>query len=132
MQKRKIKKINSTVRHACADPDNSNGGGGGGGGKLVPVFLLGIKRLLVIYQRRSGAPVPLHPSCLRPYQSFHISTTYHILGNPGVTHSVPNDECSGYEMGHAWVTEDGRIRDFLYQRVLGHMYCQARLLLYIN
>ena len=32
-----------------------------------------------------------------------------ILGNPGVTHSVPtafiNDECSGYGMGHAWVTE---------------------------
>ena len=33
-----------------------------------------------------------------------------ILGNPGVTHSVPTafitDECSGYGMGHTWVTED--------------------------
>ena len=28
-----------------------------------------------------------------------------ILGNPGVTHSVPT-ECSGYGMGHTWVTED--------------------------
>ena len=47
-----------------------------------------------------------------------------ILGNPGVTHSVPtafvmnavgtewvtpglNHECSGNGMGHAWVKEDG-------------------------
>ena len=33
-----------------------------------------------------------------------------ILGNPGVTHSVPTafiNECSGYGMGFAWVTEDG-------------------------
>ena len=41
-----------------------------------------------------------------------------ILGNPGVTHSVPTAypgvthsvptalHCSGYGMGHAWVTED--------------------------
>ena len=42
-----------------------------------------------------------------------------ILGNPGVTHSVPTafinavgtewvtpGLCSGYGMGHAWVTED--------------------------
>ena len=33
-----------------------------------------------------------------------------FLGNPGVTHSVPtafiDDECSGYGMGHAWVTKD--------------------------
>ena len=28
-----------------------------------------------------------------------------ILGNPGVTHSVPT-AFSGYGMGHAWVTED--------------------------
>ena len=32
------------------------------------------------------------------------------IGNPGVTHSVPNafinDECSRYGMGHDWVTED--------------------------
>ena len=29
-------------------------------------------------------------------------------GNPGVAHSVPTAfECSGYGMGHAWVTEDG-------------------------
>ena len=33
-----------------------------------------------------------------------------ILGNPGVTHSVPTafiNECSGYGMDHTWVTEDG-------------------------
>ena len=29
-----------------------------------------------------------------------------ILGNPGVTHSIPT-ACSGYGMGHVWVTEDG-------------------------
>ena len=28
-----------------------------------------------------------------------------ILGNPGVTHCVPT-ACSGYGMGHAWVTEN--------------------------
>ena len=30
------------------------------------------------------------------------------LGNSGVTHSVPTAfiECSGYGLGHAWVTED--------------------------
>ena len=34
----------------------------------------------------------------------------YILDNPGVTHSVPTafiDECSGYGMGHTWVTKDG-------------------------
>ena len=34
-----------------------------------------------------------------------------ILGNPGVTHSVPTAfidecECSGYGKGHAWVTDN--------------------------
>ena len=38
----KMKIKNSTVRHACADPDNSNGGGGiASRWKFVPVFLLG-------------------------------------------------------------------------------------------
>ena len=35
--------------------------------------------------------------------------TLFFLGNPGVTHFVPTtfiDECSGYGMGHAWVTDD--------------------------
>ena len=36
-----------------------------------------------------------------------------ILGNPGVIHSVPiafiTDECSGYGMDHALVTEDGSL-----------------------
>ena len=32
-----------------------------------------------------------------------------ILGNPGVTHSIPttHHECSGYGMGHTWFTKDG-------------------------
>ena len=37
----------------------------------------------------------------------------YILGNPGVTHSVPTafiDECSGYGMGHTWVTQDRKVR----------------------
>ena len=39
------------------------------------------------------------------------STLYTIiLGNPGMTNSIPtafiNDECSGYGMGHTWVTKD--------------------------
>ena len=39
--KNENKKYNSTARHACADPDNSNGGGGiASRGKFVPVFLL--------------------------------------------------------------------------------------------
>ena len=32
-----------------------------------------------------------------------------IFGNPGMIHSLPTafiDECSGYGMDHAWVTED--------------------------
>ena len=55
----------SQLRHACADPDNSNGGGGGGGGgqiasrgRFVPVFLLGNKRQLMIFMGRSGPPAP--------------------------------------------------------------------------
>ena len=39
-----------------------------------------------------------------------------ILGNQGVTHSVPTascDECSGNGMGHAWVTEDVGTRQML-------------------
>ena len=32
LHEKKMKIKNSTVRHACADPDNSNGGGRGGGG----------------------------------------------------------------------------------------------------
>ena len=53
------------VRHACADPDNSNGGGGGGEGRIasrgrfVPVFLLGNKWQLMIFQ--GGGPDPLPP-----------------------------------------------------------------------
>ena len=36
-----------------------------------------------------------------------------ILGSPGVTHSVPSAfECSGYGMGHAWVTEDDEHYDY--------------------
>ena len=40
-----------------------------------------------------------------------------ILGNPGMTHSVPtafSDECSGYKMGHAWVTEDVKLLDVVF------------------
>ena len=36
----------------------------------------------------------------------------YILGNPDLTHSVPSafiNECSGYRIGHAWVTKDGKI-----------------------
>ena len=61
----KIKKKQIPVRHACADPDNSNGGGGGGGGgriasrgRFVPVFLLGNKWQLMIFMGRSGPPAP--------------------------------------------------------------------------
>ena len=52
------------VRHACADPDNSNKGGGGGKGRIasrgrfVPVFLLGNKWQLMIFMGRSGPPAP--------------------------------------------------------------------------
>ena len=52
------------IRHACADPDNSNGGGGGGGGsncfsrEVVPVFLLGNKWQLMIFMGKSGPPAP--------------------------------------------------------------------------
>ena len=41
---------------------------------------------------------------------FHDGIEQCILGNPGVTHSVPTaftiDESSGNVMGHVWVTED--------------------------
>ena len=33
----------------------------------------------------------------------------YILGNPGMTHSVPTafiTKCSGFGIGHAWFTED--------------------------
>ena len=53
------------VRHACADPDNSNGGGGGGGGgriasrgMFVSIFILGNKWQLMIFMGRSGPPAP--------------------------------------------------------------------------
>ena len=66
-------------RQTCvcgSDPDNSKGGGGGGvasRGKFVPVFLLGNKWQLVIFQGEVRGPCP-HPSCLRPYLSFHIDS----------------------------------------------------------
>ena len=55
-----------SVRHACADPDNSNGEGGGGGGgggvkllleggRFLPVFLLGNKLQLMIFMGGGGA-----------------------------------------------------------------------------
>ena len=61
MQKIK-KKI--PVRHACADPDNSNGGGGGriaSRGLFVPDFILGNKWQLMIFMGRSGPLPPLSP-----------------------------------------------------------------------
>ena len=50
------------VRHACADPDNSNGGGLGdriaSRRRFVPVFILGNKWQLMIFMGRSGPPAP--------------------------------------------------------------------------
>ena len=46
--------------------------------------------------------------------SHGFCTSSHILGKPGVTHSVPTafiNECSGYGMGHAWVTEDDHLTE---------------------
>ena len=48
--------------------------------------------------------------------SFYLAcaTMYIIIGNQGVTLSVPTAfECSGYGMGHAWVTEDGCISVYI-------------------
>ena len=72
------------IRHACADPDNSNGGcggggGGGGGGRIasrgrfVPVFLLGNKWQLMIFMGRSGPPAP----CVSAH--FRVSVWIQIL-----------------------------------------------------
>ena len=47
--------------------------------------------------------------CIISAEILVLNTYGYILGNPGVTHSVPTafiiDECSGYGMGHARVTE---------------------------
>ena len=93
MQKMKIK--NSTVRHACADPNNFNGGGGGGGG----CFSMEVRTSFSSrkYMTTCHFPCPPLPLCLRPYQSF-----------------------KQFEF-----TLVRHFRDFLYQRVLGHMYSQA-------
>ena len=57
---KKNKKNKIPVRHACADPDNSNRGGGEGRiaywGRFVPVFLLRNKWQLMIFMGRSGPP----------------------------------------------------------------------------
>ena len=48
----------------------------------------------------------LEPHFRSCYQRI-VSILNTILGNPGLTHSVPTAfECSGCEMRHAWVTKD--------------------------
>ena len=87
------KKYKIPVRHACADPDNSNGGGGGGGGmggggriasrgRFVPVFLLGNKWQLMILMGRSGPPAPSVSTQIRVSNSLnsHFIIFFFLLG----------------------------------------------------
>ena len=74
------------IRHACADPDNSNGGGGGGGGgriasrgRFVPVFLLGNKWQLMIFMGRSGPPAPSVSAHIRVSNSLDSHFIFHFL-----------------------------------------------------
>ena len=68
------------VRHACADPDNSNGGGGGGvgggwGGGGSNCFSREVRtsfssrKQMATYDFHGEVRTPC-PLCLRPYQSF--------------------------------------------------------------
>ena len=68
----KVKQKNP-VRHACADPDNSNRGGGGGGGsncfsREVRTSFSSRKRMAT-YDFHGEVRIPC-PLCLRPYRSF--------------------------------------------------------------
>ena len=60
------------IRHACADPDNSNGGGGGGGGNCFSREVrtsFSSRKQMATYDFHGEVRTPC-PLCLRPYQSF--------------------------------------------------------------
>ena len=65
------------IRHACADPDNSNGGGGGGGGEVRTSF--SSRKQMATYDFHGEVRTPC-PLCLRPYQSFkQFGFTFYFL-----------------------------------------------------
>ena len=84
MQKNKI-----PVRHACADPDNSNWGGGGGGGsycfsrEVRTSFILGNKWQLMIFMGRSGPPAPSVSAHIRVSNSLNSHFIYFVFAGPG-------------------------------------------------
>ena len=58
------------IRHACADPDNSNGGGGGGNCFSREVRTsFSSRKQMATYDFHGEVRTPC-PLCLRPYQSF--------------------------------------------------------------
>ena len=75
------------VRHACADPDNSNRGGGGGRiasrERIVPVFLLGNEWQLMIFMLRSGPPAPSVSAHIRVSNSLNSHFILFFFAGPG-------------------------------------------------
>ena len=59
------------VRHACADPDNSNGGGGGGSNYFSREVRTSFssRKQMATHDFHGEVRTP-SPLCLRPYQSF--------------------------------------------------------------
>ena len=64
---------------------------------FIMIFRL-YSEIFINFDKYANEIINLH---IRPSRGLKV----HILGYPGPTHSVPT-ECSGYGMGHAWVTED--------------------------
>ena len=85
------------VRHACADPDNSDGGGEGriaSRGKFVPVFIQGNKWQLMILMGRSGPPAPSVSAHMRVSNSLNS----HFIFLLGLGGSRPDGQKTGWTM----------------------------------
>ena len=75
------------IRHACADPDNSNGGGGGGGDCFSREVRTSFssRKQMATYDFHGEVRTPC-PLCLRPYQSFkqfEFTFYYYFFAGPG-------------------------------------------------
>ena len=98
-----MKNKKSSVRHACADPDNfkgGGGGGGGGGGVGIASSSFSSRKYMITCNFPGGGlgPLPPAPSLSLPISKFQKQFEFTIVRH---------------------------FRDFLYQRVLGDMYCRA-------